>query len=153
MALHVNALQIQQLTKSRAATIYGGMSGMFRFASSAAALFFRLVIIVSLAGYSLSAVNAAMHPGQIAEVVSVEADHADHAHGHSEMAAKDTPSDHHGSIDKTSKKTCCDDYCGVTVIDCGSSSLTHPRLEIARAFIDDTHQVGLAPSLHLPPNI
>lgn len=136
---------------SRGPAIYSLMSGMFRFASSAAALFFRLVIVVSLAGYSLSTVNAAMHPDAPAEAVQVDMAHgADHA----AMANMDHSGDQHDHADsKTSKDSCCQDYCGVTVIGCDGAALAHPRLELVRAFLDDTLHVGLAPSLHLPPNI
>lgn len=119
------------------------------------ALFFRLVIVVSLAGYSLSTVNAAMHPDAPVEAMQVEAEHtmahgADHA-AMVDMEHSGDQHDHAGS--KTSKDTCCQDYCGVTVIDSDGSALAHPRLELVRAFLDDTLHVGLAPSLHLPPNI
>lgn len=128
---------------------------MFRFASSAVALFFRLVIVVSLAGYSLSAVNAAMHPEAPAKVSQVGADHSlSHDSDHAAMSEDDHHGDQHDHADsKSSKKSCCQDYCGVTAIDCGGTTLTHPRLEPVHGLIDDTRYAGLAPSLHLPPNI
>lgn len=135
--------------------IYLSMSGIFRFASAAVALAFRLVILVSLAGYSLSTVNAAMHPEVPVEATQVEADHSmSHGSDHAAMAVDDHHGDQHDHADsKSSKKSCCQDYCGVTAIDCGSTTLTHPRLEPIHDLIDDTRCVGLAPSLHLPPNI
>ena len=131
--------------------IYLSMTGIFRFASAAVALAFRLVILVSLAGYSLSTVNAAMHPEVPVEATQVEADHLmSHGSDHAAMADIDQ---HDHADSKSSKKSCCQDYCGVTAINCGSTTLTHPRVEPVHAFINDTHHVGLAPSLHLPPNI
>lgn len=128
---------------------------MFRFASSAAALFFRLVIVVSLAGYSLSAVNAAMHPDVPAEAMQVDTDHSmAHDSDHASVADMDHSGDQHDHADsKTSKNTCCQDYCGVTAIDCGGVVLSHPRLEPVHALLDDALFFGLAPRLHLPPNI
>lgn len=128
---------------------------MFRFASSAVALFFRLVIVVSLAGYSLSTVNAAMHPSEPTKAMQVQIDHST-AHGddHAAMVDTDHGGDQHDQAgSKSSKNTCCQDYCGVTVIDCGGVALTHPRLEPVHALLDDVLSVGLAPRLHLPPNI
>jgi hypothetical protein len=131
------------------------MSGMLRFASSAVALFFRLVIVVSLAGYSLSTVNAAMHPDLPGKAMLVEMDHSTtHDSDHAATADMDHGGDQHDHADsKSSKNTCCQDYCGVAAIDCGGLALTHPRVELVHALLDDAHYVGLAPSLHLPPNI
>lgn len=125
---------------------------MFRFASSAAALFFRLVIVVSLAGYSLSTVNAAMHPP---EAMQVEMDHSTtHGDDHVAMADTDHDGDQHDQVgSKSSQNTCCQDYCGVTAIDSGGAALTHPRVKPVHALLDDALYVGLAPRLHLPPNI
>jgi hypothetical protein len=143
------------LTIFKAPVIYGIMSGMLRFASAAATLIFRLVIVVSLAGYSLSSANAAMHPQTPAAASQIEADHtASHGTDHAAVADED----HHGGGErqagaKDTKPDCCQDYCGVAAIDCDSAALAHPRLDPVLAFIDDNDLVGLAPRLHLPPNI
>ncbi|MDG3576941.1 MULTISPECIES: hypothetical protein [Rhizobium] len=138
-----------------ALAILEGMSGMYRITSKAMALLFRLVMILSLAGYSFSAVNAAMHPESAPQVSQMENDHSSH-HGndHSAMVQSDDHGDQHdhSSPEKT-KNSCCKDYCGVAAITCTGSSLSHPRVVSIREFADDTDTVGEAPSLHRPPNI
>jgi hypothetical protein len=131
------------------------MSGMYRITSKAMALLFRLVMILSLAGYSFTAVNAAMHPDNSPRASQMETDHSSH-HGGDDTAM--VKSDDHGdqhehaSSEKT-KNSCCKDYCGVAAITCNGSSLSHPRVISIREFADDTDTVGEAPSLHRPPNI
>lgn len=137
------------------------MSGMYRITSKAMALMFRLVMILSLAGYSFSAVSAAMHhedavqAESAAQVSQVEDGHAAH-HGGDGVAMADA--DHHGNqhdhgSPEKSKSSCCTDYCGVAAIACSGSSLNHPRVVSIREFIDDTDTAGQKPSLHRPPNI
>lgn len=143
------------MTSSTALAILEGMSGMFRITSKAMAMLFRLVMILSLAGYSFSAVNAAMHPESAPQASQMESDHSSH-HGNDHSAAAQ-PDDHgdqhdHGSAEKT-KNSCCKDYCGVAAITCAGSSLSHPRVVSIREFADDTNTFGEAPSLHRPPNI
>jgi len=143
------------LTTIKALAILEGMSGMFRITSNAMVLLFRLVMILSLAGYSFSAVNAAMHPDSAPRISQMENDHSSH-HGsdQSAMAQADDHGDQydHGSPEKT-KNSCCKDYCGVAAITCAGFSLSHPRVVSIREFADDTDTVGEAPSLHRPPNI
>ncbi|KAB1089444.1 hypothetical protein F4V91_11720 [Neorhizobium galegae] len=131
------------------------MSGMYRITSKAMALIFRLVMITSLAGYSFSAVNAAMHPESPAQISQIQDDHSSR-HGDDAVAMADA--DHHGDqhdhgSPEKSKNSCCKDYCGVAAITCSGSSLSHPRVVSIREFIDDTDTVGQRPSLHRPPNI
>ncbi|CDZ59845.1 Hypothetical protein NGAL_HAMBI2605_07160 [Neorhizobium galegae bv. orientalis] len=128
---------------------------MYRITSRAMALMFRLVMILSLAGYSFSAVSAAMHPESAAQVSQIEDGHASH-HGDDRLAMADA--DHHGNqhdhgSPEKSKNSCCTDYCGVAAITCPGSSLSHPRVVSIREFIDDTDTAGQKPSLHRPPNI
>ncbi len=84
------------------------MSGVFRITSKAWAILFRLVMILSLAGYSLSAVNAAMHADNSPRISQIENDHSSH-HGsdHSAMAQADDHGDQHdhGSSGKTTKNS------------------------------------------------
>ncbi|CAD0215822.1 hypothetical protein AGRHK599_LOCUS4077 [Rhizobium rhizogenes] len=119
------------------------------------ALLFRLVMVLSLAGYSVSTVNAAMHAENDVQISQIENDHSS-GRGHHDAAVQDH-SDHanqhdHASTEKT-KNSCCQDYCGVAAIPCPSSSLSHPTVISLRAFIDDTNAAGLAPKLQRPPNI
>jgi hypothetical protein len=131
------------------------MSGIRRFASAAFALALRAVIIVSLAGYSLSAVNAAMHLELPLSSQDVDVDHS-MSHGGGDAAMDDTVAsddghDHAGS--GGSDKQCCQDYCSVAAIDCNVQAADHRRVEIVRVIVDDADSSGLAPRLHLPPNI
>ena len=140
------------------------MSGMYRITSRALAALFRLVMILSLAGYSFSTVNAVMHPDGMPQIYRVEVNPSVfHGSGHSaggkfEYGGAVVPSDHHGdqhehgSQDKT-KNSCCKDYCGVAAIECAGSTMRHPRAASVHAFADDTDTTGEAPSLHRPPNI
>ena len=145
----------RRLTTIKALAILEGMSGMYRITSKAMAVLFRLVMVLSLAGYSFSAVNAAMHPETSAQVLQIEDDHSSH-HGddHDAMADADHHGDQHdhGSPEK-SKNSCCTDYCGVAAITCSGSSLGYPKVVSIREYIDDMDTVGQEPSLHRPPNI
>lgn len=145
----------RRLTSLKALSILTGMSGMYRITSKAMALMFRLVMILSLAGYSFSAVSAAMHPESSAQIAQIEEGHSSH-HGDDRVAMADT--DHHGNQQdhgspEKSKNSCCKDYCGVAAITCSGSSLNHPRVVSIREFIDDTDAAGQKPSLNRPPNI
>ena len=130
------------------------MGEMFRITSKTLALLFRLVMIMSLAGYSLTAVNAAMHPDASAQVLQID----DLSSHNGDTATVVSDAGHHGDQHdhgkpEKSKTSCCKDYCGVTAIACAGSSLTHPKVLAIREFIDDTAAVGQAPSLHRPPKI
>lgn len=128
---------------------------MYRITSKAMAVLFRLVMVLSLAGYSFSTVNAAMHPADPLQIPQMEDGHASHnGSDHSAAAKADHHGDQqdHGSAEKT-KNSCCKDYCGVAAITCSGSLLSHPRVASTHEFADDTHAVGEAPSLHRPPNI
>jgi len=128
---------------------------MYRITSMATAVLFRLVMVLSLAGYSFSAVNAAMHPADPLSISQVEEDHSSHHGGDHAAEAK---VDHHGDQHdhagtEKSKNSCCKDYCGVAALTCSSSLLSHPRVVSIHEFADDTDTIGEAPSLHRPPNI
>lgn len=130
------------------------MNPMHRFISAALMLIFRLAIVVSLGGYSVSALNAAMHPDQPAQVSQQEMDHGLHA-GHQAATSDD---DRRGGLGEhsnfnDSKKSCCQDYCSIAAINCGNVYLKHPRIEPVRAFLNDARYVGQAPTVPLPPDI
>ena len=136
--------------------IFGDMSGMYRITSKALAMLFRLVMVLSLAGYSFSAIDAAMHPTKASPSVEMTDDHSSHQEAGHEAAAQQ--SDHHGDQHdhggpEKSKNSCCKDYCGVAAITCSGSSLSHPRVVSIHELADDTSVLGQAPSLHRPPNI
>lgn len=128
------------------------MIGVYRITSKAMAMLFRLVMILSLAGYSFSAVNAAMHADNSPRLSQMENDHSSHnGNDHSVMIQTDHEDDY-GSPERT-KNSCCKDYCGVAAITCTGWSLSHPRVVLVHEFADDTNAIGEAPSLHRPPNI
>lgn len=142
------------MTSLKALAIFLGMSGMFRITSKALAVMFRLVMVLSLAGYSFSTVNAAMHPDASVQVSQLD-QHSSHE-GDDQVTLSDAG--HHGdqhdhSKPEKSKTSCCQDYCGVAAITCSGSSMSHPTVVAIREFVDDTDTVGQAPSLHRPPNI
>ncbi len=121
----------------------------------ATAVLFRLVMVISLAGYSIATVNAAMHPAQNTSVSQVQEDHSPHHGGEHAAKAKVAQSGdqhHHGGPEK-SKNSCCKDYCAVAAITCPDSLLGHPRVASLHEIVDDTDTIGEAPSLHRPPNI
>lgn len=131
------------------------MGGMLRFGSAVIALVFRLVIVVSLAGYNLSTVNAAMHSQVSAEASKTESGQSSSDdRDHFVLSEAGHHGDQHGTDgQKSSKENCCQNYCGVAALDCVDSTLRYLRLKTTHAFVDDRHQIGLSPRLHLPPNI
>ena len=132
------------------------MGKMYRIALQSMLVLLRLVIVTSLAGYSLPTASAAMH-GSWANSGKQAADHhaqpdvldelasADHSHG-----------DHPSSTDedqKVVKQDCCKDFCASIAILGGTSGGGGPRVVSIREFIDDARALGQFPSLHRPPNI
>ncbi|WP_221098950.1 hypothetical protein [Rhizobium binae] len=135
------------------------MGKMYRITVSRLLMMMRLVIIVSLAGYSLSNANAAMHGSFFPElqVVAVDAtpSHeghamvgaADHGHSHGDL------SDDGDGISKLVKQQCCNDFCGGLGIICEGPDVDGPVVTSIRQFADDRTTLGELPPLHRPPNI
>jgi len=133
---------------------------MYRFALSKMLFFVRLVIIVSLAGYTFSNANAAMHGSAFPELqTSVESEAHDHhsmsSHDHQ---ASDTASSHHDDQSGVgdsgiAKQECCKDFCGGFGIVCETPDVGGPVLSSIREFVNDQSTVGALPPLHRPPNI
>ncbi|MFK3691641.1 hypothetical protein ACI2J4_15385 [Agrobacterium tumefaciens] len=136
------------------------MRGTLR-ASKLLALLFRLVMILSLAGYSVSTVNAAMHGpdgvgmrhdqsgmmnhGKLMDHAGSEMKKA--SHDHQNMADTD------GDVKKTEKPQCCGDFClGMAVLLSHSAIGTRVASTI-RTFPDDDKALGQTPLLQRPPNI
>ncbi|MFK3777675.1 hypothetical protein [Agrobacterium sp. NPDC089420] len=125
------------------------------------ALLFRLVMILSLAGYSVSTVSAAMHgpdAGDMRHGQSAVMDHGmmmDHDasaapsdnHHHDDMAG------HDGGVKKPVKQECCGDFCLSMALPIGHDAFGGPVVASIRAFLDDSKAVGQTPLLHRPPNI
>lgn len=128
---------------------------MYRIICSKLLVLIRLVIIVSLAGYSLSNATAAMHGTASAEVrhpVSTPMDHHGSemdAHGHHGDAA----ADHDDGARKLVKQDCCNDFCVSMALPIGYDALFGPVVSMIRYIVDDTKAVGQIPVLNRPPNI
>ncbi|WP_210258162.1 hypothetical protein [Rhizobium sp. 57MFTsu3.2] len=143
------------------------MGKMYRIALSKLLIFVRLVIIASLAGYTLSNANAAMHGSAFPELpppsaASAHDHHAatDHDHGvtSDDEAVQDVAHQHeHGSPtgddDQFSKQQCCKDFCGGFGIVCEAHDVGGPVVSSIRQFVNDQSLVGELPPLHRPPNI
>jgi hypothetical protein len=137
------------------------MGKMYRIAMSRLLVMMRLVIIVSLAGYSLSNASAAMHGSALPEIAAVvsETDVMQHPDGHDirKMAVHDHSqgdvSDDAGGASKPVKQECCKDFCGGLGIICEGQNVGAPVITSIRQFIDDRTTLGEIPTLHRPPNI
>jgi hypothetical protein len=132
---------------------------MYRIALSKMLIFVRLVIIVSLAGYTLSNANAAMHGAAFPEfetttsqLMKQNGEHdmaqmSGHDHAHSDAA------DDEDGVTKLVKQECCKDFCGGFAIMAGGHAVGGPVVSSIRHIIDDQHSFGELPALHRPPNI
>lgn len=139
------------------------MDNMYRIARSTMLLLVRLVIVVSLAGYTLSNANAAMHGSAFPEIektistgTPLVGDH-DAAqpsnHGHQHSASADSDGDDNEDGGKLVKQECCKDFCVGFGLICDSHSVSGPVVTSIRRFVDDQRTFGELPSLHRPPNI
>ncbi|MBB4275412.1 hypothetical protein GGE12_003201 [Rhizobium mongolense] len=132
---------------------------MYRITMSRLLVMMRLVIIVSLAGYSLSNANAAMHGSSFRELEVVASDpmpshegndmvdmaHHDHSHGDVSHGG-DGPS-------KLVKQECCSDFCGGFGIISEGPDVGGPVVTAIRQYVDDRTTLGELPTLDRPPNI
>lgn len=149
------------MTNFRTAALLQGMRGMLR-TSKLTELLFRLVMILSLAGYSVSTVNAAMHGPDTAEMQTTQsAMMMDHGammdHGGSAMMSGDhhnmDTADHDSGVKKPVKQECCNDFCLGMAVLIAHDALGGPVVNSIRSFLDDSKTVGQIPLLHRPPNI
>lgn len=130
------------------------MYAMYRIICRKLLVLFRLAIIVSLAVYSLSNANAAMHDADEAEVsISAPMDHgATHIqlqdHHHDDLAAN-----HDDGGSSLVKQECCNDFCAGMAIIASSTSIDGPVITGIHDVIDDRGLTGELPALHRPPNI
>lgn len=124
--------------------------GMYRITLAKMLVLLRLVIIASLAGYSLPAASAAMH-GPMTTSTTVqsagyhEVANGQHVHG-DESASPD-------DAQKIAKPGCCKDFCVSFAIVATVDTVGGPVVTSIREFIDDNHVVGELVPLHRPPNI
>ncbi|MBN8954466.1 MULTISPECIES: hypothetical protein [unclassified Rhizobium] len=130
------------------------MGKAYRIALSKLLLLVRLAIIVSLAGYTLSNANAAMHGSAFPEFRAEKlVDHGDHHAMQTDATGK-----HHDDASglakaKIAKQECCKDFCVGFGIVCNGYDAGGPAVSSIRQFIDDRHAPGERPNLDRPPNI
>ncbi|MGO7036959.1 hypothetical protein ACCS60_01170 [Rhizobium acaciae] len=137
------------------------MGKMYRIAMSRLLVMMRLVMIVSLGGYSLSNASAAMHGSSFPEAAAVlsesEATQHHDSHDMTKMAVHDHSqgdvSDDADGLSKPVKQECCKDFCGGLGIICEGQDDGGPVVTSIRQFIDDRTTLGELPPLHRPPNI
>lgn len=114
----------------------------------------RLAIVLSLAGYSLSTANAAMHNPSSAGVSVQMSDIMQHGDG-VQMSAHD----HHGTFSAdddtpiSAQQECCEDFCIGLAIIVSAGTVAGPVVSSIREFIDDQPSVGEIHSLHRPPSL
>ncbi len=131
---------------------------MYRITLQKMLVLLRLVIIMSLAGYSLPTATAAMHGSWSNSDLVQPHDRQVQADDHHDVTSSDhSHGDHATSPDdvvkKGAKQECCNSFCVSMAIVTGSSPVSGPRVASIREFIDDAHIIGELPALHRPPNI
>lgn len=125
------------------------------------ALLFRLVMILSLAGYSVSTVNAAMHGSDAGGMQHDQSAMMDHGkmmdHGGSAMTSDNhhnhDMADNDSGAKKPAKPQCCGDFCLGMAVLIGHDTAGMPVVSSIRSFPDDSKAPGQSPLLHRPPNI
>lgn len=130
---------------------------MYRITLPKMLVLLRLVIVMSLTGYSLPTASAAMHGSWSSSDLVQPDDHQLQADDHHGASSDHADRDHAPSQDdaahKSAKQECCSSFCVSMAIVAGSVPVSGPRLAFIREFIDDAHIVGELPPLHRPPNI
>lgn len=130
------------------------MGRAYRIALSKLLLLVRLAIIVSLAGYTLSNANAAMHGSAFPELrAETPMDHGNHHAMQAEAASSDHGDAADFAKDKIAKQECCKDFCIGFGIICNGSEVGGFAISSIRQFIDDQRALGEQPNLDRPPNI
>lgn len=125
---------------------------MFRIILHKMLILIRLVIVVSLAGYSVPTASAAMH-GAWSDLEVPQSVHqhyevagGDHLHGDHDQSSPD-------DIQKLAKTDCCQSFCVSMAIVTNADPVSGPRVASIRDFVDDVEPTGELPTLHRPPNI
>lgn len=130
------------------------MGAMYRIIFRKLLIAIRLAIVLSLAGYSLSTANAAMHnppsPG-VPVKMSAVMQHGDGV----QMSARD----HRGTVSadddasKSAQQECCEDFCIGLAIIVSADTVDGPVVSSIREFNDDQSSFGEIHSLHRPPGL
>jgi hypothetical protein len=121
---------------------------MNRITLSKMLVLLRLVIIASLAGYSIPTASAAMHGSWSGIEASQHQDH------HATMDVHQDQGDHHSTVDDDqnfSQQECCNAFCVSLAIVVGAEIVGGPRLEVVREYVDDAQLKSEVPPLHRPP--
>lgn len=130
---------------------------MYRITLQKMLVLFRLVIVMSLAGYALPTASATIHDSSLNSGTAQAEDHHAQPDVHDEIASADHSDGDHSSspdqVQKIVKQQCCKSFCVSMAIVTGTSAVDGPRVASIREFIDDAHIVGELPLLHRPPNI
>jgi hypothetical protein len=136
-----------------------GMANVVRIAFLKMLVLFRLVMIASLAAYSLPTVSFAMH-GDASSSYSVQsATVSDHHSSVDEQAAVDADHHDHGMTDQTAdrdtkpiKQDCCSDFClSLAIVAEGYFAVSAAPLSLY-TFSNDQTVFGQLTSLHRPPS-
>ncbi|ACM40320.1 hypothetical protein RMS29_027200 (plasmid) [Agrobacterium rosae] len=128
------------------------MGSMYRIICKQLLILIRLVIIVSLAGYSLSTAAAAMH-GRASDAPMVMSESMEYA------GAQMSEHDHHDQVSadedssKVVKQECCKDFCVSIAIIANIDTWNGPVVSSIHAFMNDSDVIGELVPLHRPPNI
>lgn len=124
--------------------------GVFRITLSKMLVLLRLVIIASLAGYSLPTASAAMHGSWSAVAPDQAGGH------HASPDVHQEHGDHHSNPDddqKLSQQECCNAFCVSLAIVVETDIIGGPRLAVLHEFVDDAHMQSGVPPLHRPPKL
>jgi hypothetical protein len=119
----------------------------------------RLVMIASLAAYTLPTVSVAMH-GDMSSTYDLTYAMTDAADSSASVDVAESGSHDHGNMDKSAdkdtkqiKQDCCSDFCLSMAIISDGHILDSIQPTSVRASYDDQSAFGELSSLHRPPSI
>ncbi|ASQ15113.1 hypothetical protein [Sinorhizobium meliloti] len=133
--------------------------GMHRITLSKMLILLRLVIVISLAGYSLPAASAEMHGAWSNSALVQSFDNYPQPDGHHAVAERQqhVDGDHAsspGEAQELAKRECCKGFCtGMAIVTGTGGHVGCLRVTSIREFVDDARTKGELPLLHRPPNI
>ena len=124
------------------------MNWQFHIAIKKVLIALRLLVAVSLVGYSGSFASAAMHGNDISQVslgshVHDAGDTQDHAVSNISVDSNDVSDD----------QDCCKDFCASSAIIAMTDALQDRGFLTARQFLNDQKLTGNILAIDLPPNI
>jgi len=135
--------------------LLGDMANVVRIAFDKMLVLLRLVIVASLAAYSLPTVSFAMHGDASSSYPSasdrqaVAADHAATEMDHHDHGKADQSADRDS---KPIKQDCCSDFCLSMAIVAEGHVLASTTPSSVRSFYNDHTVFGELSSLHRPPS-